>query len=164
MAPAKPLQLVWAGVNRLTYEGQVAGPQHRVPLEVALRAITIDAAYSIRQEKEIGSIEVGKQANLTVLQESPYDAAPDRLKDIAVWGTMLEGWIQPALRVESTLSRRESARTPEEDMIVARSQQSGWTGSPQFTPTVTECRPGCSCRLSQTLAGLIVGQLETERP
>jgi hypothetical protein len=73
----------------------VAGPQHKVPLEIALRAVTIDAAYSIQQEKKVGSIEVGKDANLTVLTQSPYEVAPEKLKDIGVWGTMLEGRLQP---------------------------------------------------------------------
>lgn len=95
MAPAKPMQLVWAAVNRFTAEGAVAGPQHRVSLDVALKAITVDAAYSIRMEQRVGSIEVGKDANLTVLTQSPYDVAPEKLKDIQVWGTMLEGRVQP---------------------------------------------------------------------
>ncbi|MFV8782518.1 amidohydrolase [Microbulbifer sp. SA54] len=95
MAPAKPMQLVWAAVNRNTAEGPVAGPQHRVPLDDALKAITIDAAYSIQMEKRVGSIEVGKDANLTVLMQSPYEVAPEKLKDIKVWGTMLEGRLQP---------------------------------------------------------------------
>jgi hypothetical protein len=95
MAPAKPMQLVWAAVNRFTAEGPVAGPQHRVSLDVALRAVTIDAAYSIQMEKRVGSIEVGKDANLTVLMQSPYEVAPEKLKDVAVWGTMLEGRVQP---------------------------------------------------------------------
>lgn len=163
MAPAKPLQLAWAGVNRLTYEGQVAGPQHRVPLDVALRAITIDAAYSIQLEKEIGSIEVGKRANLTVLEENPYDVAPARLKDIAVWGTMLEGRIQPAPNAKATALRHDSRRTPEEGMVVTRFQQSAWASSPPSNPSPTDCMPGCSCRLNQALASLIVGQLEAER-
>jgi predicted amidohydrolase YtcJ len=96
MAAAKPLQLVWAAINRLTAEGDVAGPQHKVSLDVALKAITIDAAYSIQMENRVGSIEVGKDANLTVLAKSPYDVAPAEVKDIAVWGTMLEGRVQPA--------------------------------------------------------------------
>jgi predicted amidohydrolase YtcJ len=95
MAPAKPLQLAWSAVNRSTAEGPVAGPQHKVPLDVALKAITIDAAYSIQMEKRVGSIEVGKDANLTVLEQSPYAVAPEKLKDIKVWGTMLEGRVQP---------------------------------------------------------------------
>jgi len=99
MAPAKPMQLVWAAVTRATAEGPVAGPQHRVPLDVALRAVTIDAAYSIQMEKSVGSIEVGKDANLTVLTQSPYEVAPEKLKDIQVWGTMLEGRMQPVTPV-----------------------------------------------------------------
>ena len=96
MAPARPLQLVWAAVNRLTAEGAVAGARHKVPLDIALRAITIDAAFSIQQEKRVGSVEVGKHADLTVLDESPYDVAPTAIKDIGIWGTVLEGRVQPA--------------------------------------------------------------------
>jgi hypothetical protein len=103
MAPAKPLQLIWAAVNRLTAEGQVAGPQHRVSLDTALKAMPIEAAYSIQQEKDIGSIEVGKQANLTILMKSPYEVPPGELKNITVWGTMLEGRIQPAPSVSASL-------------------------------------------------------------
>lgn len=95
MAPAKPLQLMWAGVNRLTYEGDVAGPTQKVSVEAALKAITINAAYSIQQEKTVGSIEVGKDANFTILEQSPFDVAPTQLKEIKVWGTMLEGRMQP---------------------------------------------------------------------
>ncbi len=95
MAPAKPLQLMWSAVNRITAEGQVAGPQHKVDVETALKAITINAAYSIRLENEIGSIEPGKFANFTVLEQSPFDVDPIKLKDIKVWGTVLEGRAQP---------------------------------------------------------------------
>ena len=96
MAPAKPLQLIWAAVNRLTAEGQVAGPEHRVSIDTALKAMTIDAAYSIRLENEIGSIEIGKRANLTILEQSPYEVPPPELSGIRIWGTMLEGRLQPA--------------------------------------------------------------------
>jgi urease alpha subunit len=95
MAPAKPMQLVWAAVTRATAEGPVAGPQHKVPLDIALEAVTINAAYSIQMDKRVGSIEVGKDANLSILEQSPYAVAPEKLKDIAVWGTMLEGRVQP---------------------------------------------------------------------
>lgn len=98
MAPAKPLQLVWAAVNRTTYEGEVAGERHKVPLDAALKAVTIDAAYSIQQEQRVGSIELGKDANLVILDQSPYEVQLEKLKDIGVWGTMLEGRVQPAPR------------------------------------------------------------------
>lgn len=95
MAPAKPLQLVWAGINRTTAEGPVAGPEHKVTLEQALNAITLDAAYSIQQEDKVGSIEVGKYANLTILEQSPFEVEPESVKEIEIWGTMLEGRLQP---------------------------------------------------------------------
>ena len=79
----------------MTAEGQVAGPQHKVDVETALKAITIYAAYSIRLENEIGAIEPGKLANFTVLEQSPFDVDPMKLKDIKVWGTVLEGRVQP---------------------------------------------------------------------
>lgn len=110
MAPAKPLQLVWAATTRATVEGPVAGPQHRVPLDIALRAVTIDAAHSIRLEKRVGSIEVGKDANLTILGQSPYAVPPEQLKGLPVWGTMLEGRLQPANTAAS--ARRTDPITP----------------------------------------------------
>lgn len=122
MAPAKPMQLVWAAVTRTTAEGPVAGPQHRVSLDVALKAVTIDAAYSIQMDKRVGSIEVGKDANLTVLDQSPYEVAPEKLKDVVVWGTMLEGRLQPvgpptkSSRLETGASKVSSARSSETEI------------------------------------------------
>lgn len=96
MAPAKPLQLIWAAVNRTTAEGPAMGEDQRVGLDLALRAMTIEAAYSIRLENEVGSITPGKFANFAILEQSPYEVAPAALKDIPVWGTVLEGRVQPA--------------------------------------------------------------------
>lgn len=109
MAPAKPIQLVWAAVNRLTAEGEIAGPEHRVTLDQALKAVTIDAAYSIRLENRVGSIKVGKDANLTVLLQSPYEIEPSKIKDLNIWGTMLEGRLQPVDRAaKSSTSKRDA--------------------------------------------------------
>ena len=91
MAPAAPLYLAWCGVNRITPSGRVAGPDQRISIDAALRAITIDAAYSWRKEDLIGSIAPGKIANLTVLEEDPYAVPPEKLKDISIWGTVFEG-------------------------------------------------------------------------
>jgi hypothetical protein len=112
MAPARPLLLVWSAVTRMTYEGRVVGPQHRVPLDTALRAITIEAARSIRQEGRVGSIEVGKDANLTVLDEDPYAVPAMRLKDIGIWGTMLEGRLQPLARQATKRPAPRAALAP----------------------------------------------------
>ncbi len=161
MAPAKPLQLVWAAVNRTTYEGQVAGPQHKVPLDVALRAITIDAAYSIQLDKRVGSIEVGKDANLTVLEKSPYEVASEKLKDIAVWGTMLEGRVQPVKAEASTAFRDDTPRTRQQEWLVTQSERFMVPGNRSRSPRL--CGAGCSCSIGQLFGHHLAVQLEVGR-
>lgn len=97
MAPGKPLYLVWAAVNRLTPTGNVPGPEQRLSVEDALKGVTIEAAYSLRLEDEIGSIEPGKKANFTVLEESPFDVPLEAIKDIGIWGVVHRGRVFPIL-------------------------------------------------------------------
>ncbi len=158
MAPAKPFQLVWAGVNRLTYEGQEAGPEHKVPLDMALKAVTIDAAFSIQLEKELGSIEVGKRANLTVLESDPYEVKATELKDMKVWGTMLEGRVQPVKADGAKPEAKPDAKPgkpadPQARLPIAWDDRSA-----------AGCQTGCSCRLGHALAARLVAQLEPEQP
>ncbi len=95
MAPAQPLLLVWAAVNRTTVSGRVAGPEQRLSVAQALRAVTIDAAQSLRMETEVGSIAPGKLANFTILEADPFEVDVAAIKDIAVWGTVFEGVAYP---------------------------------------------------------------------
>ena len=95
MAPARPLYLAWCAVNRVTASGRIAGKDQRISVEQALRAITIDAAYSWRMEHEMGSIAPGKVANFTVLEEDPLAVDPMKLKDMPIWGTVFEGRVFP---------------------------------------------------------------------
>jgi len=91
MGPADPLYLAWCAVNRITQSGRAARPDLGVTVDGAMRAITVDAAYSWRKEHELGSIAPGKIANLTILEQDPYAVDPKTLKDIPVWGTVFEG-------------------------------------------------------------------------
>ena len=94
MAPAQPLNSAWVAVNRISESGAVLAPDERLTLDQAMRAITIDAAYILGMEHEIGSIRAGKKADFTVLEADPYETAPEALRDIPIWGTVFEG--QPA--------------------------------------------------------------------
>lgn len=98
MAPSDPLYLAWSGVNRITPSGRVAGPSQRISVDAALRAITIEAAYSWRKEDLLGSIQPGKIANFTILEQDPYQVDPIKLKDIPIWGTVFEGRTFPILK------------------------------------------------------------------
>lgn len=109
MAPGEPLFLVWAGVNRTTVSGRVAGPQHRLSVEDALRAVTIDAAHSLRLETEIGSIAPGKYANFTILEDDPFEVPPENIKSIGIWGTVLEGII---FKISDTYEPQKAALLP----------------------------------------------------
>ena len=92
VVPMHPLTAVYAAVTRFAEdEKTVVAPGERISVERALRAVTIDAAYILNLENEIGSLEVGKFADFCVLEEDPMDVAPEKIKDIPIWGTVLGG-------------------------------------------------------------------------
>ncbi len=91
MAPADPLFLAACAVNRVTPSGRVAGPDQRISVHDALRAVTLGAAYSWQMEDEIGSITVGKRATFTVLDDDPYERDRKDLAATPIVGTMFEG-------------------------------------------------------------------------
>ncbi|MBE7636154.1 amidohydrolase family protein [Sneathiella sp. P13V-1] len=91
LAPARPLTNAWVAVNRIAESGVVFGPEERVSVDDAMRAITIHAAYILGQEDRIGSIRSGKAADFTVLDEDPYEVDPITLKDIRIHATVFEG-------------------------------------------------------------------------
>jgi predicted amidohydrolase YtcJ len=168
MAPAKPLQLIWAGVNRTTLEGDISGPRHRVTVDQALRAMTIDAAYSIQLEGKVGSLEVGKDANLTVLDQNPYEADASKVREIAVVGTMLEGRWQPVLPSSTgSRSRTDSAGgttarswqparlSPDTELLSEKPASHGFT-----SPRVHS--PSCGCGMSSALAAVIAAPAATK--
>jgi predicted amidohydrolase YtcJ len=98
MAPGQPLLLMGSGVNRVTNNGNVRGPDQRVSRLGALKAVTLDAAYSLQLEKDLGSIVPGKLANFTILADNPVTIDPMKIKDIKVWGTVHEGRVLPVRR------------------------------------------------------------------
>jgi predicted amidohydrolase YtcJ len=104
MAPADPLFLMWCGVNRITTSGRVAGGDQRVSREGALKAVTIEAAYALKMERELGSIVSGKLANMTILTDNPLTCDPMKIRDIGVWGTVHEGRILPVPKAGSVLA------------------------------------------------------------
>jgi predicted amidohydrolase YtcJ len=95
MAPLQPLMLASVAASRVTINGKLNAPAERVSLDAALRAITIDAAWVIGWEDEIGSIRAGKRADFTVLEDDPYRVGAEKLGGITIWGTVFEGEVAP---------------------------------------------------------------------
>jgi hypothetical protein len=91
MAPTEPLLLAWCAATRTTASGRVVSPDERLTLMQALRGVTIDAAWALRVEHEVGSIAAGKRADFCVLMDDPFELGVDRLKDVRIAGTVFEG-------------------------------------------------------------------------
>ena len=90
VTPMEPLQAVWSLVHRQTVGGDVLGPEQRIDVMDALRAVTIDAAWQIFQENNRGSLEPGKYADLVVLSGSPLEQ-PMNMRDLQVQRTVVGG-------------------------------------------------------------------------
>ncbi len=91
VTPLNPLFILWTSVVRTSRSGEVIGPDQRLTPWEGLKALTIDAAYQYGEEATKGSLEVGKLADLIVLDRNPITVPPDTIKDIRVVETYKEG-------------------------------------------------------------------------
>jgi predicted amidohydrolase YtcJ len=93
---ADPLLGIRDAVLRRTGSGRVLGPGERLAVRDALALYTTQAAFAMRQERDIGSLEPAKLADFVVLDRSPLAAAPEQIADIRVLATVVGG--QPVFR------------------------------------------------------------------
>jgi hypothetical protein len=88
-----PLYAIQIALTRRPPDGSgpVWIPEERVTLAQMLEAYTINGAWLARQEHETGSIEVGKAADLVVLERNLFEVEPMQLQYVKVLLTLLEG-------------------------------------------------------------------------
>jgi predicted amidohydrolase YtcJ len=89
-----PFYGIYAAVTRQDPQGKPDGgwyPEQRMTLQEALRGYTIEAAYAEFEEKDKGSIETGKLADLVVISNDPTKVAPKELLRINVVMTFING-------------------------------------------------------------------------
>jgi predicted amidohydrolase YtcJ len=91
MAPLEPLTLAWTAINRVTSSNKKISQDQRVDTYTAMLAITIAAAQTLNLEQSIGSIEVGKIANFTIIDKNPFKIDQMLIKNIKVLGTIHRG-------------------------------------------------------------------------
>jgi len=91
--PLDSLRDLGTAVSRKTWTGKTVGADQAITVEEAIRMFTINAAYNAFEEKIKGSIEPGKVADFAVLEQSPYEVEPARIKDIPVDMTIVDGKI-----------------------------------------------------------------------
>jgi predicted amidohydrolase YtcJ len=85
------MRLLHSAVNRTTRSGFVLGPDQRIDVPTALKAMTLWAARQHFEEDTKGSLAVGKLADLVVLSADPRAVAPEKLLQLRVLETVKEG-------------------------------------------------------------------------
>ena len=95
LAPPLPLRAAGIHMTRATREGGVLTPDEQLSAPEALESITIDAAYALGLEAEIGSIAIGKRADFTILDANPLETPGEAWSDIGIWGVVLDGEPRP---------------------------------------------------------------------
>jgi len=133
------MRILSATVTRRSRSGDILGPRHRVPVQTALKALTIWPAWQIFEEKTKGSIEVGKLADFVILSENPLKVPEEKLAEIKVLETIKEGvMVYKRPTKAASLSSPAMFGTTLDDRDSCRS--SGNT-IPDFKPV---CGDGCS--------------------
>ncbi len=88
-----PLETITNAVVRRTIGGRDIGAAQALTVEEAIRAHTIGAAYAIHADDRLGSIEVGKYADITVIDGDPFAVDPVEIRHLPIWMTVLGGEI-----------------------------------------------------------------------
>lgn len=91
VCPMEPMRMMWSAVTRQSRGGKIIGPNERVGRWDALKALTIGAAWQIREESRKGTIETGKLADLVILDHDPLTVETDNILDIKAVETFKEG-------------------------------------------------------------------------
>lgn len=109
-SPVDPLRTLRTAVERRSISGAVVGAEQALSVERALQAMTLDAAAQLGLAEEVGSLEVGKRADFTLLNRVP---ARGDLEGLRVEGTWREGqpvdtrairWLSPGLVVSTLMA------------------------------------------------------------
>lgn len=91
VTPPDLMTAVYAAVNRKTRSGYLLGPGQRISPYEALKAITINAAWQWGEEKEKGTLEKNKRADLVILDKNPIKVNSADIKDVVVMETYKDG-------------------------------------------------------------------------
>jgi len=85
------MRVLSATVTRRTRSGDILGADECVPVDIALKAMTLWAAWQHYEDDKKGSLTVGKLADMTILDADPMTIDRDKLAEIKVTSTWKEG-------------------------------------------------------------------------
>jgi predicted amidohydrolase YtcJ len=87
------MRMIGISVDRKSRSGQIIGEKERLTPYEALQAITTWSAYQHFEEHQKGTLEVGKLADMIILDKNPLKASPSEIKEIKVLETIKDGVI-----------------------------------------------------------------------
>ena len=96
VAPLNPIAGIYAAVTRRTIDGKNPNgwfPEQKISVEEALRAYTVNNAYAMFRENEIGKIAPGMLADIVVLSDDLFTIAPERIENVKADMTIFDGQI-----------------------------------------------------------------------
>jgi predicted amidohydrolase YtcJ len=96
VAPPTPLEGIYAAVSRRTLDGAHPGgwvPEQKITVEEALRAYTAGGAFASFEEREKGTLEVGKLADFVVIDRDLTTIPPETIRDARVTLTVVGGQV-----------------------------------------------------------------------
>ena len=92
---------MWSLVTRKAFaeDGSICEPPDwlaagALDIKEVLPIMTINSAYALNKDAELGSLESGKLADMIILSDDPMAIVPDELKDIKVLMTMINGKVE----------------------------------------------------------------------
>ncbi len=96
VAPLNPILGIYAAVTRRTIDGKNPEgwfPEQKITVEEALRCYTVNNAYAMYREKDIGKIAPGMLADIAVLSDDLFTIAPERIENVKVDMTIFDGGV-----------------------------------------------------------------------
>ena len=91
VTPMDPMRMMWSAITRRSRVGKVIGPDERVDRWESLKALTINAAWQLREEDQKGTIAAGKLADLVILDGDPLTVPEEKILEIKTVETFKEG-------------------------------------------------------------------------
>ncbi|MDA9070167.1 amidohydrolase [Algibacter sp.] len=85
------MRVIWTATNRVSRSGNIIGENERLTPYEALKCITEWSAYQHFEEESKGTLEVGKLADLVILDSNPVKVDVENIKNIVVLQTIKEG-------------------------------------------------------------------------
>lgn len=144
------MRVLDATVTRRSRSGDIIGPEQRVDVMTALKAMTIWPAWQHFEEETKGSIEVGKLADFVILDQNPLEVDPETLDRIKVTETIKEGVTVYLMIEESNAKIRGGPRDTQ--ALTAVLTALGGAGTNELSsPPCSACVCGAISRVTEIM-------------